>query len=172
MNSKRRIVIIISMAGALSLGALQLVPATRRINPPVNPGQSLQGTLTVPTPVDGILRRACMDCHSNETRWPWYSRVAPISWGVEKDVMRARKAMNLSEWTIGPGRRPGKAIGYFQAMCSGVTEGRMPPRKYTLLHKESRLSAADRQTLCEWTASETDRYTQKIRQPSISRLSQ
>ena len=172
MAKKEQISIAIAITAAVSLGALQLAPGPPRSNPPVNHNYSLQTSLAPPAHVASILRKGCMDCHSNETRWPWYSRVAPVSWSVTQDVMRARKAMNLSEWTTGPGRSPGVAIGYLQAMCAGVREERMPPAKYRLLHKESRLTSVERQTLCEWTTTETVRYIRMKRQSPVSQVSQ
>src|SRR5262245_24374433 len=71
--------------------AAQFVPATLT-NPPV------QGSLQAPLPISVTLRRACYDCHSNETRWPWYSRVAPVSWLVVRDVNLGREEINFSEW--------------------------------------------------------------------------
>lgn len=158
MRTTKRVIAVIGAVASLALGALQLVPAPTRVNPPVNHDLTLQKNRAVPTHVESILRRACMDCHSNETRWPWYSQIAPMSWGVVNDVTRARKAMNLSEWTLGAGRSYGAAIGYLTAMCAGVKGGRMPPAKYRLLHKESRLSASDIESLCVWTAAESDKY--------------
>src|SRR5688572_23883912 len=125
---------IFGAAGAILLVVLQFVPGPQRSNPPVIKERTLQTSLAMPAHVDSILRRSCMDCHSNETRWPWYSRVAPLSWGVIKDVARARKTLNFSEWTHQAGRRPGIALGYLNAMCAGVKGGRMPPAKYLMLH--------------------------------------
>ena len=73
------------------LVAFQFVPVERS-NPPVE-------TATAPPPsVEEVLRRACFDCHSHETRWPWYSRVAPASWLVARDVHEARQELNFSDW--------------------------------------------------------------------------
>ena len=78
---------------ALILVGIQFVPA-HRVNPPVQSG------LTVPSEIDAILRRACYDCHSNETQWPWYSYVAPMSWFVIGHVNEARGDLNFSEWPV------------------------------------------------------------------------
>src|SRR6185436_12929985 len=79
------------IAVALAFLALQLVPV-ERTNPP------LKAPLQAPAPVDAILRRACYDCHSNESRWPWYGYVAPVSWLVADDVKQGRKHLNFSDW--------------------------------------------------------------------------
>jgi hypothetical protein len=104
-----------------------------------------------------------MDCHSNETRWPWYSHVAPISWDVVADVARARKAMNLSEWAERTRQRPASEIGLLTAMCAGVQQDRMPLSKYRFLHPESRLTRAEKDALCAWTSSEVARHIERRR---------
>ncbi|HYI92780.1 MAG TPA: heme-binding domain-containing protein [Bryobacteraceae bacterium] len=148
--SKRKF--IFGVAGLILFLALQFIPGSKQSNPPVIKERTLQASLTPPSHIDSLLRRSCMDCHSNETRWPWYSRVAPLSWGLASDVTRARKTLNFSEWTRQAGRRPGIALGYLTAMCAGVKGGRMPPAKYIMLHPSARLSASDRDALCAWTA--------------------
>jgi hypothetical protein len=79
-----------------------------------------------------LAKRACFDCHSNETRWPWYANVAPFSWIVQQDVEGARDTLNFSEWT-----RP-----YDQGQESGpsVIRGDMPPYKYKSAHPEANLT--------------------------------
>ena len=147
----------IILLGIVSISVLQFVPGSKHSNPPVVPGRALLDNTTVPGHVQEMLRRSCMDCHSNETRWPWYSRVAPLSWAVASDVARARKAMNFSEWATQAGRTPATAAGTLMAICAGVSSGRMPPRQYTLMHGQARLTAQERQSICEWTHAETRR---------------
>jgi mono/diheme cytochrome c family protein len=88
--------------------------------------------------------RACFDCHSNETKWPWYSQVAPISWLVQRDVDEGRAVLNFSEWN-----RP-----YEEASEASeeVAEGEMPPRAYALMHAHARLSPAERDRLAKGLA--------------------
>jgi hypothetical protein len=88
-----------------------------------------------------LARTACMDCHSNETVWPWYSNVAPMSWLVQKDVDEARREFNLSdprEW-----RNRGRQAAF------QVQRGTMPMPQYTLIHCDASLSPADRQALAD-----------------------
>jgi hypothetical protein len=114
-------------------------------NPPV------QGELAAPSEVDATLRRSCYDCHSNETRWPWYSRVAPFSWVVVHDVDLGRKEVNFSQWgEYFPRTRQRK----LQWMQRAVQQQVMPPRSYILLHPDARLSAEDRARLQQWIANE------------------
>jgi hypothetical protein len=85
--------------------------------------------------------RACFDCHSNETEWLWYHRIAPISWGVQADVMEGRDALNFSEWD-----RPQEEAA---EAAETVVEGEMPPWQYVLAHPDARLSQAEREELIQ-----------------------
>ena len=152
MTAKLRPKLALSAAvAALGFGVLQLAPAPARSNPPVHPGSSIQDNQTVPPRVQALLCRACANCHSNATEWPWYSAVAPASWLVRDDVQRARKAMNFSEWRRPADPWPSMAVARLAAVCAAVQEDVMPPRSYRLLHPEARLSAEEKRTLCDWT---------------------
>ena len=105
--------------------------------------------VAVPGKVDSLLRRSCYDCHSDETRWPWYSRVAPISWLITHDVQHGRSDLDFSRWSIDPIREP-TPQQRFRWMCRDVRRGIMPPRVYLLAHPRARLTDADRETLCAW----------------------
>jgi hypothetical protein len=85
------------------------------------------------------VKRACFDCHSNETVWPWYSYVAPISWLVYSDTMQGRSRLNFSEWNA-RSRDVGEITGIIQ-------EGEMPPAIYLPLHPTAQLTAAEKQQL-------------------------
>jgi len=123
---------------------IQFVPV-ERTNPQVT------GEIEAPAEVMDILRRSCYDCHSNETVWPWYSRVAPLSWKVVHDVDEGREEMNFSEWSGYPERKRAKKI---HEVWEEVSEGEMPPWYYTPLHPEVELSAADKETLHKWAEAE------------------
>jgi Haem-binding domain len=84
---------------------------------------------------------ACFDCHSNQTHWPWYSNVAPVSWLIQRDVNEARERLNFSEWD-----RPQEGA---EEAAEVVDEGDMPPSQYTLLHPGARLSSTERETLAQ-----------------------
>jgi mono/diheme cytochrome c family protein len=86
-----------------------------------------------------LTARACFDCHSNETRWPWYSNVAPVSWLVQRDVDEGREEVNFSEW--------GTSLEESGEPAEAVAEGEMPPWYYTPLHPEARLTPEERQAL-------------------------
>jgi hypothetical protein len=95
--------------------------------------------------------KACNNCHTYETKWPWYSRIAPASWLIDHDVQRARAAVNFSEWSDTAGKRNGTAMGMLMAACESTKTGRMPPVQYRLLHPEATLTASEIDCLCTWT---------------------
>jgi hypothetical protein len=115
---------------------------------------ALLADASVPAPVRSILDRACGDCHSEKTTWPWYASVPPVSWQVHRDVTRGRALMNLSKWSeYKEDQRRGFALAIWTATQAGV----MPPAKYTWLHSEARLSDADLKTLRTWALGQTKR---------------
>lgn len=144
----------LALAALALVVLLQFAPVARRTNPPVVAGRQLEHHTRLTPAVTSVLKRACRDCHSNETRWPWYSYVAPVSWAVVRDVERGRKVMNFSEWGVQAGRRPDIAASTLAAACLAARNGRMPRFPYAYLHSEARLSATDIQTLCSWTGAE------------------
>lgn len=117
-------------------------------NPPVDPKREIHSNLAVEPAVATVLTRACNDCHSNRTVWPWYSHVAPASWLVVSDVNRGRKALNFSEWTGYPAEDQQK---HLSEICKEVSEGEMPNLAYTLMHRHAKLSTNDVATVCRWT---------------------
>ncbi len=127
---------------ALVMIAIQFVPVPRS-NPPV------ESEVPAPAPVRAILRRACYNCHSRETVWPWYSRVAPSSWMVAYDVWEGRSDLDFSAWNR---IRPDEQAKKIRNIWKEVSEGDMPPWYYLPLHRQAHLSADDRATLREWTA--------------------
>jgi heme-binding protein len=125
-----------------------------RTNPPVDPSQTIYARLQVTPQVAAILDRSCQDCHSNTTRWPWYSNVAPVSWLVIDDVNEGRSHLNLSEWGKLDNRRAAKRL---EEICEEVEDGAMPLPSYTWIHRSGKLSPEDVKTLCEWSAAERAR---------------
>jgi hypothetical protein len=129
----------------LALAGIQLIPV-RRTNPPV------ASDVDAPAPVQSILRRACYDCHSNETRWPWYSRVAPVSWLVSSHVQTARGDLNFSEWPLLDFEGQDLARGDIREQ---VGKGKMPLRSYTWIHRGARLKQEERDAIVEWASGIT-----------------
>jgi hypothetical protein len=119
----------------LAFVAIQFVPYGRdHVNPPVGAEPAWDSPET-----RALAKQACFDCHSNETAWPAYSKVAPVSWVVQRDVSEGRAVLNLSEW-----QRPQEEA---KEAAEEVLEGEMPPRMYQLMHAQARLSATERERL-------------------------
>jgi hypothetical protein len=111
-----------------------------------------------------IIVRSCQNCHSEQTDWPWYSRVAPVSWLVERDVARARARFNLSRWgEYGSEQR----TTILSAMSAAVRTGEMPPSRYTLLHPDTKLNAEERQQIYQWSKTERRILQNPSVQPAI-----
>ncbi len=128
---------------------MQVVPAPYRIDMAgAGAGQSVDADPSVPEPVKAVLRRACMDCHSERTQLPWYGRVAPVSWMLARDVERGRGAMNLSNWGH---EQPPMRMALAAIACEDVRSGRMPPPAYLMMHREARLTPRDIEALCKWS---------------------
>ncbi|HSY74729.1 MAG TPA: heme-binding domain-containing protein [Dongiaceae bacterium] len=122
-----------------------------RTNPPVV--HDLTATNTPPQ-VAASLHAACYDCHSSETRWPWYSRVAPMSWQIAKDVNDGRRNLNLSDWPVNDPKRATKKL---EDMSEQIGYGEMPLKKYTLIHAGARLTESQRKELTDWLDAEASR---------------
>jgi hypothetical protein len=137
---KRKILILVG-AVVVILIAIQLVPVDRT-NPPV------VADFDGPSQVRAVLKASCYDCHSHETSWPWYSRVAPVSWLVAHDVEEARDHLNFSQWGSYEPKRRAKLA---EEMWEEVEEGEMPLTSYLLAHPGARLSEASRAILRDWS---------------------
>lgn len=119
-----------------------------RTNPPTQAALDISAEAALPPATMSVFHRACNDCHSNFTVWPWYSSVAPSSWLVDYDVRAGRKRMNLSEWGNYTAEHRAKLA---REMCKEVTEGEMPGPMYTLMHPQAKLTSADVQAVCSWS---------------------
>jgi hypothetical protein len=140
--------------GALGV-ALAVLLALQLIRPADSRGTlpgdgTLADHVDVPADVHSLLRAACYDCHSDETRWPWYSRIAPLSWLIFADVRHGRSNLDFSRWSTDPVREP-TPTQRLTWICDDVREGIMPPRLYRLAHPEARLSQEEQDVICAWT---------------------
>ncbi len=146
---------ISSQWGAVGVlgAALAAVPFIRPEMKSPPHGPLLQGA-QAPENVIHLVERACRDCHSDDVHWPWYARIAPMSFLIAHDVDRGRAFLNLSEWASYS--RP-KKLGYLAGMVSATNARIMPPRAYRLMHSSARLSASDRAMLAAWAGAESRR---------------
>ncbi len=139
MNLKLRSVLL----GVVVVGALMQTVQPDRSNPEVT------GEVQAPPEVMGVLRQSCYDCHSNETRWPWYSYIAPASWFLAEHVKDGRKQVNFSEWNTWD---PNKKAHASEEILEVLESGEMPLKSYLLLHSDAELSEKDKMLLRQWAA--------------------
>ena len=138
---KKKVCKWVLIAIALLFACMQFVPV-QRTNPPVT------GEIQAPQAVIHILKKACYDCHSNETVWPWYSAIAPISWLLESDVKGGRGHMNFSIWSD----YSQKNKFFKQTLCGKlVAKGEMPLWFYAPLHPEAKLTQEEIDTIIAWS---------------------
>ena len=131
---KKKIVIAAGVMVVL-LVVIQLIPVPHT-NPPVTRQIQWDSAQT-----QALAQRACGDCHSNTTVWPWYSTIAPISWRIASHINDGRRRLNFSQWD-----RPNENS---DRIIEQITSGRMPPWDYLLMHPEARLTPAEQQALID-----------------------
>ncbi len=122
----------------------QFIPFSDKSNPPVDKKLEIK----VPTKVANIFKKSCYDCHSNETKWPWWSSVAPASWSIIDDVVEGRKALNFSTWNNYSQKRKDKLKkGIYRTIM-----GPMPLPQYVLLHPNAKLTDKEINILRDWAS--------------------
>ncbi len=121
----------------------------QRTNPPVVSSRSLGVHVDVPVDVQSALLRACGDCHSNQTHWPWYSHVAPLSWVITDDVNEGRRHMNFEDWEAR--QDPSQPDERIAGICKEIQQIGMPPFSYRIVHKDSRLKTNEIASICGWS---------------------
>ena len=129
---------------------IQLV-GPEKTNPPVVSSRAMEKHLRMDPKVDEILKRACQNCHSHQTRWPWYSNVAPVSWFVIDNVNWGRRHMNFSDWAQYDRE---EAIQLLQEMCETTQAQEMPLLPYIWMHEEAKVRQEEIDLLCQWSRQE------------------
>jgi hypothetical protein len=145
--ARRRLLRRLAVVAAALFVAAQFVPVPNT-NPPT------ETEVPAPAEVREVLRRACYDCHSNETVWPWYARVAPASWLLAWDVNEGREHLNFSTWNR---LNDADRQHAFEEIQEEVESGAMPLPIYLPLHPEARLSDQDKVILATWVRESTAR---------------
>ena len=144
MKNRRTIILIIFIAFFL---LIQLFKG-ERTNPPIT------GEIQAPPEIHKILQKSCFDCHSHQTRWPWYSRVAPSSWLVIHDVDEGREHLNFSTWNSYTSR---EKIKMLEEIREVLEEEEMPLKPYLWMHRDAHLSELQIQKIFQWlNESNTD----------------
>jgi len=140
-----------ALVAALAVAALSLIHPWGELRTAPAAGGTILSGANVPDEVRATLAKKCGDCHSSNTQWPAYSRIAPSSWMVEHDVHEGREHMNLSLWeqyTID------NRIDLLGKMSSQLRQRKMPLKPYLLLHPEAKLSDEERKLIVDWTKAE------------------
>lgn len=141
---KKSLIILVLIVGLMQLIGIE------KSNPPTDPAAELKA----PEAVTSLLKKSCYDCHSNETTWPGYADVAPVSFFVASHVEDGRKALNFSNWKNIP---KDIKIRRLQRSIQTLHNGMMPLSSYLWLHDEAKLSADEKMSLDSWFKAELDR---------------
>jgi len=133
---------------------IQFIPSNRPVTIAENPAD-LIGNNEVPAQMADMLKNACYDCHSNESKYPWYAYVSPVSYLINRDIREGREHLNFSDWENLEKRTKLKILGEISEV---VLDGEMPMKIYPPLHPEARLTDEDRQAMADWA----DGFAEKV----------
>jgi hypothetical protein len=125
-----------------------------RTNPQVVEGETLQANVQVSGDISLILDRSCNDCHTNQTRYPWYSNVSPFSWYLADHIVDGRRHLNFSVWNTYTDKKKSKKL---DEICEQLESKEMPLPSYLWIHHDATLSDADSKALCDWAQQEKQR---------------
>jgi len=145
--------------------SIQLVQPDRT-NPAIDESMTIEASLSVPPEVKSVLDRACFDCHSNRTRWPWYSYVAPVSWLTASDVKEGRASLNFSMWGEYKKRRQQNKL---DQIAQELNEDGMPLKPYRLMHSEAVLTEAEIELVVQWAEKQ---HSQLVESDSTAKIEQ
>ena len=152
---------------AVALFAVTLTGLAPHIEPPPAHGKPLFQGAQIDESTLALFQRACQNCHSENTQWPWYSRIPPASWMIGKDVDNARRHVNFSNWDS---YRPDEQQDFLTRIGIAARTGRMPLPRYTLLHREAVLASQERLQIYEWSRAEKKRLRAAEGRPSSSAI--
>jgi hypothetical protein len=156
----------IGVAGLISLVAGAARTTSKSEGPPPT-RESLLAGAQIPTQLLSSVQRACQNCHSENTAWPWYSGIPPLSWQIHKDVAQARQFMDLSKWND---YSESEKRGLLVSMAAALKTHAMPPARYVWMHPEARLSDAEFVSLENWAIAEQQRIRRRDAAPSKPRV--
>lgn len=123
-------------------------------NPPVVKGETLQDSTQIPENVNALLNRSCNDCHSNETVYPWYSKIQPAAWFLRDHIDEGRREMNFSVWNTYETR---KKLRKLEEVCEQIQSKEMPLPSYLWMHGDAELSDEEIKIICDWTQKEREK---------------
>ncbi len=158
------------MIRKILIGLLIVLVIIQFIHPAKNQSEGIAAnditkSFGVPDDVQGILKKACNDCHSNNTVYPWYSKIQPVDWWLNDHVVEGKSKFNLSEFITYPAKKQRKKL---EEVIETVKEGEMPLNSYTWIHKEAILTEAEKLTLSNWADTLSKSIIAKNNLPAAS----
>lgn len=141
-----KIVKIISIVFVVVIVGIQFVPTSRNESDVIH-DTDIRTLYVVPERVGSIFKTSCYDCHSNNTNYPWYNKVQPASWFLEKHIKEGKDELNFNEFGTYSLRRQKSKL---KSIGSQIADGQMPLSSYTLIHRESKLSQSDKIIVIAW----------------------
>lgn len=154
MKKILKIIIIVLFGGFLIIQFIR----PDQTNPAIVKAETLEATMPVPEKVSSILQRSCNDCHTNETVYPWYSKITPFNWFLADHVVVGRNELNFSIWNLYDNSRKRRKL---DEICEQATTGEMPLPSYLWIHRDAKLLEEDVRALCDWTDAERRNLAQK-----------
>lgn len=121
--------------------------------PRENKQRNTATTISMPENIKHILSRSCFDCHSNNTKYPWYSSIQPTGWILARHIQKGKADLNFDEFT---GYSERRQITKLRSIRTSIKEGAMPLSSYLLIHQDARLSAVEKRLITEWAERLTD----------------
>lgn len=129
-----------------------------KTNPDGDPTKDFINLKNPPSELAALIKDACYDCHSNLTKYPWYTDIAPFSWWIKGHIDHAREHLNFSDWTAYDAE---KADHKLEECVEYVSDGRMPLKSYVLMHSEAKMTEAQRKAMADWFKSLRDYRSDK-----------
>jgi hypothetical protein len=142
--------ILLGLLGVFTI--IQFIQPSRNKSHDISP-TDLTRTFNVPQNVQSLLQSACYDCHSNNTKYPWYSRIQPIGWMLASHIRQGKAELNLNDFGSYSKRRQ---ISKMNGIANSVKEGSMPLSSYLVVHKEARLSKNEKALVIDWAIKTKD----------------
>lgn len=148
-----RVLKTIGITAAAVLVAIQFFRTDRNENPEKLPSD-LENTILVPLDVSTIFKKACYDCHSNTTKYPWYTNIQPVGWFLENHIKDGKANLNFSEFGLYSARKQQSKL---RAIESSMVDRTMPINSYKLLHRAAKLTDGERKSIIDWVNHSLDR---------------
>jgi hypothetical protein len=148
MKTALKIVVVLVVIGLIAIQFFRI----DKINPPIVESETLEAAIAVPADISQILGRACNDCHSHKSVYPWYSNIQPPGWFLKNHIDDGRRQLNFSIFNTYSPQRKAKKL---EEICEQVETKEMPLPSYLWIHRESILTESDAKALCDWTKEGT-----------------